>query len=107
DAKALAKARGSLEAKHREDPDFWSAAGLVELTMYEALAAGKLADRQADVMEGFAEVRRRRSHTGDWESVAAQAAFVLQRWAGARAASSAREAAAAKALLARLEQYAQ
>ena len=77
DPDMLAAVRKSLSDKHTTDPDFWSATAFVELDLYEAVAARKLAERKAALIAGLADVRQRREDASQWESVATQADFVL------------------------------
>jgi triacylglycerol esterase/lipase EstA (alpha/beta hydrolase family) len=102
DAATLAAARTSLEAKNERDPDFWSQVGAVELGLYEALAAGRLADDAPALARGWAAVHARVSNAVSWGSVAEQTRFVL----GPRMAGSGPEARAARALIEQLDGYA-
>jgi tetratricopeptide (TPR) repeat protein len=103
DAAATSAARGSLQAKATADPDFWSYAGLSDLDLYEAIAAGALAERAAGVAAGYADLHSRVSSPRLWASVADQAQLVLTAYASVASAS---ERDAALALLATLQGYA-
>ena len=98
----LAEVRESLEAKARDDPDFWSFVGVIELRMYIAIAEQRLAAERPEIEQEFEELFARVSAASMWSSVADQASFVLPKYA-ARAPVA--EARAARALLARLQTY--
>jgi hypothetical protein len=83
DATLVADVRASIEAKVRDDPDFWSVAAGAELLLLEAVAAGNLADKLADVKREFADLQRRISTPSEWRSVYDTERFVLERWASA------------------------
>jgi hypothetical protein len=95
--------RAVIAARLRDDPEFWSAVGDVELGLYEALNADALAPKLGALQAGFADLRARWPAQWMWASVRDQARFVLPRYA-ARAAAAEKKAAAA--LLERLEAYA-
>jgi tetratricopeptide (TPR) repeat protein len=95
--------RKVLERAMREDPEFWAAAGEVELTMYEALASaeglrGALKEIEARYRDLNARVKARTM----WQSVYDQATFVL---ASCVPASAAAEKRAAEELLKLLESF--
>lgn len=103
DPEAVATVRRCLLARTETEPDFWSWNGLLELQIFEAVAARKLAERRADLEAGLDDLHARVAARGWWSTVADQAAFVL----GACAeAGSAAERAAARGLLAIVEGYA-
>ena len=104
DATASAAVRRSLQAKTQIDPDFWSHAGLVEIDLYEALAAGRLAERKAALEDAWADLHGRVSSPSLWGSVADQAQLVLAAYAPAAAGG---EREAARSLLALLKGYAE
>jgi tetratricopeptide (TPR) repeat protein len=95
--------RRSLAAKAQADPDFWSFAGQVEVDLYEAVAAGQLADRMAAVLDGYSDLHGRVAASSLWGSVADQAHLVLTPYA---AVAGPRERDAAQAVLATLQGYA-
>ena len=103
DAEAVAAVRRSLVARTESEPDFWSWNGLLELQVFEALSARKLAERRAAIEAGFDDLHARVASRRWWSSVADQAGFVLGAYAEA---GSAAERAAARGLLALLEGYA-
>ena len=103
DAARTQAARDSLQRRTRDDPDFWSCIGQVELELYAALAAGRLADEAAMLARGYAEIHARVAATKLWRSVADQAGLVLET-AVARSKGAERQAAAD--LLAALRTYA-
>ena len=76
----VAEVRKSLAAKARDDPDFWSVAGVIELRMYVAIAARNLA-RELSKLEGeFEDLFARVAAPSMWTSVADQASFVLLKY---------------------------
>ncbi|MBX3636890.1 MAG: CHAT domain-containing protein [Rubrivivax sp.] len=103
DPEAVATVRRSLLARTESEPDFWSWNGLLELQVYEALAARQLADKRPALEAAFDDLHARVSARRWWSSVADQAGFVLGAYAEA---GSAAERAAARGLLALLEGYA-
>ncbi len=104
DAAATAAVRQSLVERSRDDPDFFSVAGLTELRVYEAVAAMQLAPALAAIEVEYSELQRRVSGTHYWRSVHDTARFVLEPY-GARARSAAEKKAGA-ALLVLLEGFA-
>jgi tetratricopeptide repeat protein len=85
---ALTEVRENLVAKTKDDPDFWSSAGLVELDFYEALArraaadrSGKLAAEFPKLKQGYEDLYARVNSMGMWSSVYDQARFVLEKYA--------------------------
>lgn len=123
----ISAVRKQLEDKSRADPDFWSIEGQSELTMYEAIDQRGLADKRPSIQRTLADLYVRAPDASRWASVRDQARFVLPRYAammeeggGGRqqgrgrkstrtakgAGQGAREAAAARSLLAVIEGYA-
>ena len=100
DPTAVGEARQSLAAKMRDDPDFWSAVGLIELRTYEAIADRSLAGMQRSIEDDYDDLNRRVSAPWLWRSVSDQARFVLSKYAER---GSAAEKRAAKELLEKLE----
>jgi tetratricopeptide (TPR) repeat protein len=76
-AEDIAMVRQSLERKIQDDPDFWSVAGLLDLEMYRALAAGNLADCLDTIRAAYEDIHHRMTEEWMWKSVRDQAAFVL------------------------------
>jgi hypothetical protein len=103
DDASVAYVRQRLADKTRDDPDFWSVAGLTELRLYEAVAARALAAAQASLSQEYTELHRRVSGTNYWRSLYDTARFVLDPYAS-RAGAGEKKAAAA--LIALLEGYA-
>jgi hypothetical protein len=85
--------RQRLAEKTRDDPDFWSVAGLTELRVYEAVAARALAPVQASIADEYGELHRRVSGTNFWRSLYDTTRFVLDRYQ-ARANAAERRACA-------------
>ena len=79
DAALVAEVRQSLEAKVRDDPDFWCVVGRAELPLLEALAAGTLAAARPDVAREFDDLQRRVSAPTEWRSVYDTERFVIER----------------------------
>jgi hypothetical protein len=96
--------REVIAAKLRDDPDFWSAAGDVELTLYEALNSDELAPQLAALESDLEDLHARWPSQLMWSSVRDQARFVLPRYA--RRGRVATEEQAAASLLEKLEAYA-
>jgi hypothetical protein len=103
DEAEIAAVRQRLGARTRDDPDFWSVAGLTELRLYEAVAAQRLATEGGAIGDEYADLHRRVSGTNYWRSLYDTARFVLDRYAER---SGAAEKRAGRALLAALEGYA-
>jgi hypothetical protein len=92
--------RRALQRRMDADPDFWSAVGLLDLAVLEALAGRRLAADEAALWAGFDDVHARIAATGPWGSVADQVDFVVSRLlAGPRSA----ETDAARRLLAMVQ----
>jgi hypothetical protein len=72
--------RQRLIDKTRDDPDFWSVAGLTELRAYEAVAAHALAPARAAIADEYSELHRRVSGTNYWRSLYDTTRFVLDRY---------------------------
>ncbi|MBL8289711.1 MAG: CHAT domain-containing protein [Rubrivivax sp.] len=102
-ATALKALRTEVAERHAEQPDFWSAVAFIELDLYEAVAERRLAAHQDALLAAFADVQQRCGDASRWESVATQAAFVLDRCIGDGAAG---DAGAAKRLRQQLQAYA-
>ena len=94
--------RASLEAKMRDDPDFWSAAGQIELLVYESIARGGLAARRPAIEREYSDLKSRVTSGWQWSSVRDQLSFVLSR----SPALSAEDRKAAQGLLGLLEEFA-
>ena len=95
-ADAVAAVRRSLVLRSHTDPDFWCYAGLVEVDVYEAVAARQLAAKLSGIEGRYGELHGRVSASTTWGSVADQADFLMVPYA---AACSGAEKAAAEALL--------
>jgi hypothetical protein len=99
DSASLAGVRQRLADKTRDDPDFWSVAGLTELRLYEAVAARALAAAQDAVTQEYEELHRRVSGTNYWRSLYDTARFVLDPYAERSGVAEKKAAAAVVALL--------
>jgi tetratricopeptide (TPR) repeat protein len=76
----LRDAEASLQALHSRDPDFWTASSGIELRVYRAVSEGGLAEALKTVLADYEDVRRREPTKEKWDSIAAQAEFVLGRY---------------------------
>jgi tetratricopeptide (TPR) repeat protein len=97
DASIVKSTRSSLDAKSKDDPDFWSVVGQTELQLYEDLAGGKLASKRTALEKGYQDLYRRVSAQWLWSSAYDTTQFVLQKYS---ARASAKESKAAEGLLA-------
>jgi hypothetical protein len=86
-----------LEARTRDDPDFWSVAGLMELRLYDAIAQDALAPGLESIQREYADLHARVSVPGNWSSLYDQLLLLLPAYAQRAAAP---EKHAADALLA-------
>jgi hypothetical protein len=103
DATHTALVRQRLADKTRDDPDFWSVAGLTELRVYEAVAAGRLAGTLDAIVQDYDELHRRVSGTHHWRSLYDTTRFVLE---ATMPRTNAAERKAGEALIALLEGFA-
>ena len=92
----------SLTIRARDDPDFWSFIGVIELRTYQAIADKNLAAARPDLEHDLDELFTRVSAASMWSSVLDQASFVLPKYAQ-RAVGAERQAA--NQLLARVRGY--
>ncbi|MBZ8141045.1 hypothetical protein CLD22_14175 [Rubrivivax gelatinosus] len=94
DPDAVAELRQALERRMAEQPEFWAAAGLVELDLMLALGADDagLAAALQGIRTRFEDLHNRVPGSRHWASVLDHAEFVLQP-ALARRAAAARDAA--------------
>jgi tetratricopeptide (TPR) repeat protein len=94
DPDRVAEIRQVLDVQMREDPEFWAAAGQIELTMYEALASREgLPGKLKQIMAQYQDLNARVKAKSMWASVYEQAGFVLSRCIP-RTAKTERDAAA-------------
>ncbi len=93
----------SLDARVREDPDFWSVAGQTELLVYEALARRALAGVLPKILQDYEDLHARVPAPWMWASLRDQATFVLTRYA---ARAGLEEAEAARQLFKQLKGFA-
>lgn len=78
DATAVASVRQALSEKLRDDPDFWSAVGDIELRMFEALGTRTLAVERDGLVREFEALGQRVPAAKMWKSVYDNATFVLK-----------------------------
>jgi hypothetical protein len=102
DSDLLTVVKQSLGAKVKGDHDFWSAAGVPELMLYQALAKRKLAAALGRILEAYDDLHRRVDAPWMWASVYDQARFVLPKYT---AKAPERERRAVETLLKRLETF--
>lgn len=99
DPATLAFVRQRLADRTRDDPDFWSVAGLTELRVYEAVAAKSLAAAQRAIAHEYSELHRRVSGTHYWRSLYDTTRFVFDRYERRASAAEAKACAELEALL--------
>ncbi len=99
-ADRIAEARRSIEAKARSDPDFWSLAGVSELLLIEALAAGAVEAALPGVLAGLRDLKLRVTAVWLWDSVLNQARYTVEPYLGVAGRA---EKAAAQRLLRELQ----
>ena len=95
----LDRVRQSLQARQAGDADFWGTVGMIELQLYEAMAAGALAEVLGRLVPLYEDLRARVQAPGLWGSVADQATFVLSRWQRGRPQAERRAAEALQKML--------
>ena len=79
-ADGVAEIRQALDLQMRDDPEFWAAAGQVELSMYEALASRQgLPSTLMQIMVAYRDLNARVKAKSMWATVYDQASFVLPR----------------------------
>ena len=96
DGDSVEAIRRGLSAKVREDPDFWSLVGQIELAVYESIGNGALAQKLPTILDAYKDVHARVPETWMWSSVYDQAWLVLRSYA---LRAPANEKRAAKQLL--------
>jgi CHAT domain-containing protein len=99
----MTRVRANLAQQNQSDPEFWSIVGEIELDFYEAVGEGKLAEKGPDLERRYVDLYQRMHGGTEWGSVLDTASFVISNYL-ARASKA--EAAAAIALLERLEGFA-
>jgi hypothetical protein len=77
DRDALETVKQGISAKLRDDPDFWSAVGEIELAMFEALASRGLATARDALVEKFEALGERVPARRKWKSVFDNSTFLL------------------------------
>ncbi|NHK98830.1 DUF7379 domain-containing protein [Rubrivivax benzoatilyticus] len=85
DPAAVAELRQALESRMAEQPEFWAAAGLVELDLLQALGHGDdpasgLGGRLPGLRSRYEDLRSRVPGPRHWGSVADQAEFLVLPW---------------------------
>ncbi len=95
----LAAIDASLKAAQASAPDFWCEVGAIELRLYRAVAARRLARLAEDLADAFNNLALRVAAPRLWDSVATNERMVLEPYAQR---ASAPEAKAARMLLATL-----
>jgi tetratricopeptide (TPR) repeat protein len=103
DPATCAAVRKSLAEKNRDEPDFWSVVGGVEIDLYESVARRHLADQVEGLLAAYGDLHNRVTGQSEWRSVADQADLVLTPYSQN---ANAAESAAAMKLLGVLKGYA-
>ncbi len=103
DSASTARARRSLQAVHDSEPDFPTHAGLIQLDLFEALAAGQGAQRQPALAAAYAALHAQVPGVARWVQVLDAVGWVLE---SAALMKTAANRAAAKKLLTQLRGYA-
>ncbi len=93
---------GWLQRRNREQPDFWSIAGVAELQVIQALIERRLADQLPAVLRALGDLHDRQPAPDQWASVRDQARLVLLPYLRRVTPS---ETAAARELLAALDRW--
>jgi TPR repeat protein len=78
DASTTARARRSLQTLHDSDPDFQTHASLIQLDLFEALAAGQLAQRQPALAAAYAALQAQVPALARWALVLDAVGWVLE-----------------------------
>jgi hypothetical protein len=86
------EARGSIAAKNRRSPDFWSLVAEPELRLYEALLRGTIRKHAPVIVRQFRDVHRRSQGATPWSAVVDTLRFALDPYL-ARAKGAAGKAA--------------
>jgi tetratricopeptide (TPR) repeat protein len=81
DVASVAVVRQNLESQMAHDPDFWAAVSLIELKLYEAIAAKNLSTVAAAIQSQYEELHARVSARWMWGSAADQLRFLFQGYA--------------------------
>jgi hypothetical protein len=97
------RTRASLDRRQQDDPDFWSAVGLVELEILVAMDARRLAAAVPSIEEVLEDLHARAGGPWLWESTADQLDFILARVSATRG----EHGRAARRLRSRVRRYAQ
>ena len=84
--------RESLTLRARDEPDFWSFVGVIELRAYQAMAEHRLAAARPGIELELEELFTRVSAPSMWSSVLDQASFVLTKYAERAAGAEGRAA---------------
>jgi tetratricopeptide (TPR) repeat protein len=92
DVEELAAIRKLLADRVAASPDFWNVVGQTELKMYEALAAGTLAQVREALWQEFSEHHQRVGAPRMWYSVCDNATLVLRCYARERGGAEAKAA---------------
>ena len=103
DGATTARTRRSLQALHDSEPDFQTHAGVIQLDIFEALAAGQLAQRQPALAAAYAALQTQVAALPRWAAVLDAVGWVLETPAVLKTAAN---RAAAGKLLQQLRAYA-
>jgi hypothetical protein len=80
DAGDIQRVRTELNTLNKDKPDFWSIVAAVELSLYEAVDAGALTERESAIVEAYRDLQRRVQSPRMWASVYDAAFFLLTRY---------------------------
>lgn len=73
--------RGQLTARHHDEPDFWTAVGLIELRLYGAMHRRAVAAERAGLLDEYDDLYARDPTPWKWASVVDQLKFVVPAYA--------------------------
>jgi CHAT domain-containing protein len=68
DQRLVEEIRSNLLAKRRDNPDFWSSVGLIELHLYEALSQSRLAAERGAIEAEYVDLHERIPSGWSWKS---------------------------------------
>ena len=77
EASLVTRLRSVLAEHSRQDPDFWSESGLIEVDLYEHLVGRPGAPSLSRIAHRYADLRRRAPARTEWRGVSEQLEFVL------------------------------
>ena len=90
-ASLVTRLRSVLAEHSRQDPDFWSESGLIEIDLYQSLMGQEGAPSLSYIANRYADLQRRAPARAEWRTVSDQLEFVLGTGPKATAASEAQQ----------------